>query len=815
MEGEGAKPLPSEDKLKGTKNKTLVIVVAVIVVLAAVLGVFLVVGGGNKGPTAKISVSSNFVSLGIPVVFNGSASSDPDGSIAKYNWWFGDSTSSQQTTTASVSHTYANPGNFIAVLQVEDDKGATADTWSSLVKIEVTNPEAPSAPTNNTKPIALIAGSADVVKTGDKVNITAGDSKAYGWDGSAIVAASDYITKLTWNFGDGSAPVNGSFADKALVNHTFTGAVRSMFPVFCIVQGQGTVQEKYFSTVVIQPVSGGVKNRDTFVVANIADPDPLDPAYDYETGGGEILDNVYERLVWYDGASAVNLKGLLATSVPTIANGGISADGLNYTYHLRPNVKFHNGEIMTATDVEYSLERTIMMNSPDGPGCLLGALMIPDYWNWSNTDINPSGVPPQDLINASVEIIDSSTVVVHLIQPYPAFNQAMAHSVASIISKTFVEAHGGVVRGQAYNPYLANHECGTGPFTLKEWKVGQYVLMERFANYHQTPAALKYVIIKRVDDVATREMMLFSGDADSIYVPRQYTNDVRNKNYLRIDEGHGQMAVDFVGFNHDIKPSTVIDVGTITPWFFDDVQVRMGFVHAFDYAKANHDIMLDTAITPNGVVPQGMMGYNASLLPYDFNLQTAADYLNAAIDNTSGMSWGTKGFTVNIYYNTGNLVRESAALLLKDGLEKLTLQGKVAGEIHVGVYNLDWSAGLLTAVRHGEVPIFFLGWLMDYPDPDNFCTPFYLEGGTYALRMSLNDHILTGMVIDAAFELDPTVREQKYFDIGNYVKEQAYFLWTFQATNFHVERTWVNGYYFNPAYSGAATGGYYYVLSKG
>jgi len=807
MEGEGAKPLPSEGKPKGAMNKTLVIVVAVIVVLAVVLAAVFLVGGGNEGPTAKVTVSASFVSLGTPVVFNGSASSDSDGSIAKFTWWFGDSLSSQETTTASVSHTYLFPGKYLAVLQVEDDQGATADTWGALVKIEVTNPTPPDSPTNNTLPIAIVVGSADVITTGTNVEFSASESKAYGWDGGISYSA-DFITKLTWNYNDGASPVEGTFAEKEMVNHTFAGAVRSMFPSYCIVQGSGVVQQRYYNTIVIPPAtSSSVKNPDTFVTATTSDPDPLDPAYDYETGGGEILDNVYERLIWFDGPSAVNLKPVLATAVPTLANGGISADGLTYTYNLKAGIKFHNGDVMTAEDVEYSLERVMMMNSPDGPGWILGAVLIPDYWDYS--------VPPQDLINASVEVIDSDTVVMHLAQVYPAFNQAMAHSVASIISKRFVEENGGVVRGEEYNEYLANHACGTGPFTLKEWKVGQYILLERFNDYHAGPAALKYVIIKRVDDIGTREMMLFSGDADSVYIPRQYTNDVRGKDYLRIHEGNGQFSVDFVGFNHDIKPSTVIDIGSITPWFFDDVTVRMAFVHTFNYSKANHDIMLDTAITPNGVIPQGMFGYNASLAPYNFDLQAAADLLNSAIDNTTGMSWGDQGFTINIYYNTGNLVRESAGLLLKDGLEKLSLLGLVDGDISVGVYNLDWSAGLLTAVRAGQVPIFFLGWLADYADPDNFATPFYMSQGTYGLRMSLNDLVLDDMVQSAAYEIDPTVREQKYFEIGNYVKEKAYFLWTFQATNFCVERTWVNGYYFNPMYSGAVTMGYYYALSKG
>ena len=113
----------------------------------------------------------------------------------------------------------------------------------------------------------------------------------------------------------------------------------------------------------------------TFTMVSIGEPDYLDPAVDYETSGGEVIENVYETLVWYDGPSAVDLKPVLATEVPTIENGLVSADGTNYTFNIRGGVTFHDGTELTAEDVEYSVERVLRIHDPDSPSWMIEQVM--------------------------------------------------------------------------------------------------------------------------------------------------------------------------------------------------------------------------------------------------------------------------------------------------------------------------------------------------------------------------------------------------------------------------------------------------------
>ena len=110
--------------------------------------------------------------------------------------------------------------------------------------------------------------------------------------------------------------------------------------------------EETEAPVVETPAPGGdeemtyeAKDKTTFVNVTIGEPETLDPALAYETAGGEIIQNVYETLVFYDGESTDKFVPQLAESWE------VSEDGTTYTFKLRSGVKFHDGADMTASDV--------------------------------------------------------------------------------------------------------------------------------------------------------------------------------------------------------------------------------------------------------------------------------------------------------------------------------------------------------------------------------------------------------------------------------------------------------------------------------
>jgi peptide/nickel transport system substrate-binding protein len=358
----------------------------------------------------------------------------------------------------------------------------------------------------------------------------------------------------------------------------------------------------------------------------------------------------------------------------------------------------------------------------------------------------------------------------------------------------WIEDHGGVEVNEQ-NDYVKYHMCGTGPFKLVVWNSGDKIVLERNDNYWRTPAKLNVVIIKQVADFNSRLLHLENGDADSIYVPRKYIDMATGIEGTRISAGNGTFAIDFLGMNQDIQDSD-LDIGNIPDDFFSDINVRKAFVYAFNYELYLQSQMNNTGIIANGPIPEGMLYYDENSDAFTFNITLATEYLQAAINPDTGNSWYEDGFTITAFYNSPNSVREGAANILKQGLESIN-----PGVITVNVQALSWTA-YLSNLYAGKLSMFVLGWSVDYADADDFVQPFIHQNGTYGGPLGLSNNTLTAMVMEAAFELNSTLRAQLYAEITQACQDEALYLWLAQATNWHIERDSISGYIFNPMYSG-------------
>ncbi len=99
--------------------------------------------------------------------------------------------------------------------------------------------------------------------------------------------------------------------------------------------------------------------------------------------------------------------------------------------------------------------------------------------------------------------------------------------------------------------------------------------------------------------------------------------------------------------------------------------------------------------------------------------------------------------------------------------------------------------------------MFYLGWAPDYADPDDYATPFLdsVYGG-YPHTTGYANASIDLLVRAAAVELNETLRAEMYSDMSMLVYEDAPYIFVWQGNNFHIERSWIDGYYFNPMYPG-------------
>jgi ABC-type transport system substrate-binding protein len=342
----------------------------------------------------------------------------------------------------------------------------------------------------------------------------------------------------------------------------------------------------------------GSKDDTTFVEIMAEGPRFLDPQWDYETAGGEILQNVYETLIFYKNESASELEPLLATEVPSIENGGISADGLTYTFHLRQGVKFHDGTAFNASAVKYSIDRAMFYEDPESPGWIITQAL--DKENTS-----------------SVEVVDEYTVRFHLKNPYSPFLYCLAYTVACIVSPTYLEANGGIqVRSE--NNFMDRHMCGTGPYMLDSWaEDNSNIVLKKNPNYWGKEPSLDTVRIEYVLEYNTRYLALTSGDADYIYVPREHASELTNIEGVKVETGTPTFDVNFFGFNQLIAP-------------FDNLNVRKAFCYAFDYTTYYDVVQSGITMSLQGVIPKGMFGHYDGLPIITQDFTKAKEYLTKA-----------------------------------------------------------------------------------------------------------------------------------------------------------------------------------------
>jgi ABC-type transport system substrate-binding protein len=341
----------------------------------------------------------------------------------------------------------------------------------------------------------------------------------------------------------------------------------------------------------------GSDDDETYTHITIGGPRFLDPAWDYESAGGEILQNVYETLVFYKGTSAAELEPMLATEVPTVENGGISEDGLTYTFKLRENVTFHDGTKFNASAVKYSIDRALYYEDPESPGWILTQVLD------KNND-------------STVEVVDEYTVRLNLQFPYSPFIYCLAYTIADIVSPTYVEANGGIVP-RSENTWMDRHTCGTGPYMVEEWaEDGSYLKMVKNSDYWGEEPSIDTIYIKYVSEYNTRLLALTGGEADSIYVPLEHADEVKGLDGVRVITDD-TFQVSFFGFNQLMEP-------------FDDLDMRKAFCYAFDYQIYIDEIRSGYSSQLQGIIPNGMFGHDDDLPMYSHDLVKAKEYLEAA-----------------------------------------------------------------------------------------------------------------------------------------------------------------------------------------
>jgi peptide/nickel transport system substrate-binding protein len=325
---------------------------------------------------------------------------------------------------------------------------------------------------------------------------------------------------------------------------------------------------------------------------------------------------------------------------------------------------------------------------------------------------------------------------------------------------------------------MTDHACGTGPFQLSEWVQNDHITLTRNPNYWGTPALPSEVIIKYSTDYDTRLMAVDSGQAD-ILVGDQYMHypDLKNDTNIKVDVNPISVQEDFIGMNFNISP-------------FNNPLVRKAMSESMDYNTYIAKIFNGLAAQPNGAIPVGTQGYNASLPKAQFNATDAANLLTQAGYSSSNP------FNITIYYNSGNTMRETAALMLQQEIQSYNPNYKVNTQA------LDWPT-YISDMTSGQLSCFIVGWIADYPSADNWIGPFFLgtNQGYYAPQISYNNSEINTLYLSALHDTNATEQAQEYSEIQTLAANDNPYIWLDQPYTIYTYRTDVHGLVENPIYS--------------
>ena len=423
------------------------------------------------------------------------------------------------------------------------------------------------------------------------------------------------------------------------------------------------------------PKTGGILN-----VAWQGEPSGLDPAIQYEVKSMGMENAMYDTLIKYApaaGEAGTKFVPDLATEVPTTQNGGLSADGLTYTFHLRTDAKFAPpvNRAVTAEDWKWSVER--MMRLPKAPAITFyeGIVGAKAYDAPKSTATEITGI----------KVADPHTLTITLTQPDPTFLYKIAMNFTEVLDKATVEKWGS---------QYAHHPLGTGPFMFSKWTPGQEIDFVRNPNYWDAGKVwLDGVHFKFGASPGTALLQLERGNIDVL------GDGVPAADYMRVKSdpkwsknlmGAPQIAWYYVFMNTKIKP-------------FDNVKVRQAVNYAVDTAKLQK--LLAGQGTPlNQIYPQGMPGYDPTAQFYSYDPAKAKQLLAAA-----GFP---NGFKTTFYtHNVDPFPR--IAQSLQNDLAQVGIQAS----IKVMDQSSYWT---LTMTMGNPIPLGLSDWYMDFPDPSDW-----------------------------------------------------------------------------------------------
>ncbi|MBP0614369.1 ABC transporter substrate-binding protein [Jiella mangrovi] len=434
---------------------------------------------------------------------------------------------------------------------------------------------------------------------------------------------------------------------------------------------------RLFAATALTLALGSAASAKTLVYCSEASPEGFDPAlYTAGTTFDAASRTVYNRLVEFKHGSTETEPGLAES-------WEISDDGKEYTFKLRPDVKFQTTDFFTPTrtlnadDVIYSFERQLKSDNPWNqyvPGT---------SWEYA------SGMGFPDLIT-SIEKVDDMTVKFVLARPEAPFLADLAMDFASIMSKEYADK----LKADGQEAMLNQQPLGTGPFQFVAYQPDAVIRYKANPDYYKGKQPIDDLIFAITTDASVRVQKLKANECQIFPYPNAAdVESLKSDSNLEVMEQEG-LNVAYMAYNTTQAP-------------FDKVEVRKALNMAINKQAIIDAVFQGAAVPAKNPIPPTMWSYNNEIKDDPYDPEKSKQMLkDAGVTDLSMKIWAmpvSRPYMLN--------ARRAAELMQAD-LAKVGVKAEIV--------SYEWGEYLEKSKAKDRDGAAMLGWTGDNGDPDNF-----------------------------------------------------------------------------------------------
>ena len=456
-----------------------------------------------------------------------------------------------------------------------------------------------------------------------------------------------------------------------------------------------------------------------------ADPPTLDPALVTDGTSYAIVIELFSGLVKLTGESDDPIAMDLAESY-SVSNGGKT-----YKFVLRDDLRFSDGSPLTASDFKWSWERAA---APDTESPIVDEFL--------GDIIGVQEIIDGDATTAEgIEVIDDLTLQVTIDAPKPYFIAKLTYPIAFVVNADNVTSGG---------DNWTDDLVGTGPFVLKNYSIGERMILSKNSHYWGDPAYLDEVHLLLAGGSA---MAMYENDEIDItgigLADLERVTDPEEELSKDVIEVPPSFRTSYIGFNVEEAP-------------FDDVHFRRALNFAVDKQQVADAVFSNLVRPATGVIPPGFVGFNPDLEGLGFDQERAKEELA----KSKYADPDTRPRIVITLPGTGgspSLTTEVVADMWRRTLD-----------VDVEIQQVEWAT-FLQDLHRNRLQAFSLAWQADYPDPHTFVDVLFRTGSSINNTNYSNPEV-DALLEKANVEADPVRRIELYQEAEEMIVEDAAWL---------------------------------------